>query len=244
MRVIHGGADVRRRGAELQTGHVTGEIYGGVPPPVEWPAGRRALTGNITAKPATAQGFPNFRGVSGASAGPEISEGWCDLCAVGACCYLLWEACRQTFRPRVLWTWRSSDSDRHAGMFRSRFGNGPPRVTALVVAECFSRAIGLPVVGVFGARWSGGSAGWVRCLSQVELWLAGLRAARLYRELGAVRAGYGALAVGSRVLRRPGGRILGIGFGSSLRSSQGCLSLFLGHESVPDTDIHDCGGKP
>ncbi len=43
--------------------------------------------------------------------------------------------------------------------------------------------------------------------------------------------------MGSRVLRRRGGRIRGTGFGSSLCSSIGFLSLFLGDESLPA-----CGG--
>lgn len=78
-------------------------------------------------------------------------------------------------------------------------------VIAFVVAACFSRAIRLPAVRVFDARWAGGTAGRAMCSPRWELSLPGLRAEHLYRVRGAACAGGDARGARSRVLRRRGG---------------------------------------
>lgn len=144
-------------------------------------------------------------------------------------------------RPRVQWTWSPRTPIgrlvRPGADSAMALHNGPPRVIALVAAECFSLATGVCVVWVFDDRWAGGTTVRARRRPRWEP-SSGLWAAHLYRVRGGVRAGADARGAGSRVLRRRGGRILGTGFGSSLRSSIGFLSLFLGDESLPARGGH------
>ncbi len=128
----------------------------------------------------------------------------------------------------------SSGSGRRAGKSRARFGDGRSLRYRARCSSVFFADDG--AAGGLGSRCSVGrrnnGAGAAFTAVERSLWLV-----HSCRVRGAARAGGDALAVGSRVLRRRGGRIRGTGFGSSLRSSIGFLSLFLGDESR-----RACGG--